>query len=109
MYSPTAMRSLSALIRSRYHDVVAGMVARLPGRLRMDRIPRSSRTLVPGADRSERKSKASHGKLARARVVVQVAAPSWCCGPFLEARRISLWNCLGRICAVCLRLSGASQ
>lgn len=104
MYSPTAMRSLSALIRSRYHDVDAGMVARLSGRLRMDRIPRSSRTLVPGADRSERKYKASHGKMARARVLL------CSCGPFLEARRISLGNVWGRrICAVCLRLSGASQ
>ena len=32
-------------------------------------------------------------KLARARVVVQMAAPSCCCGPFLEARRIgNVWG-----------------
>jgi hypothetical protein len=51
-------------------------VARLSRGLRMDRIPRSPRTLVPGAARSEREYKASHGKTARARVVVQVAAPA---------------------------------
>lgn len=72
MYSPTAMRSLNVLTRGRYHDVDAGMVARLSGRLRMNRIPRSSRTLVPGADRSERKYKVPHGYMARARVVVQL-------------------------------------
>ena len=37
----------------------------------MDDHPRSPRTLVPGADRLESEFKASHGKLARARVVVQ--------------------------------------
>jgi hypothetical protein len=56
----------------RYHDVVAGVVARLSRRPKMDRIPRPSRTLVPGADRSEWKHKASPGKMARARVVVQL-------------------------------------
>jgi hypothetical protein len=71
------------------------MVVRLSGKLRMDRIPRSPRTLVPGAARSEREYKASHGKTARARVVVQVAAPSCCCGPFLEARRIGPWGLFG--------------
>ena len=38
----------------------------------MDDNPRSPRTLVPGTDRLEIEYKASHGRLARARVVVQM-------------------------------------